>query len=58
MNHFDIDEWEDMLPVERKFEKQHPFTFNVGSKSNGPGIGMVILWVIAMLYIIVDAIVS
>ncbi len=55
MKDFDIDEWEDMLPVERKYEKQHGF----GScRGNGTSAVGVILWVLAMIYIIADAIMS
>ena len=56
MDHFDIDEWEDMLPVERKFEKQH--SFSGSCRGSGVGVGGFILWLLAMIYIIVDAIIS
>ena len=51
MNDFDIDEWEDMLPVEREYEKQHSFS----GGGHKVGIGGVIIWLLVMIYIIVDA---
>ena len=54
MNDYDIDEWEDMLPEERKYEKQHSFSGS-GFRGKDTGIGGFIIWLLVMIYIIVDA---
>ena len=51
---FDIDEWEDMLPVERRFEKAHSFR----NCSSGKVPGWVIVCILLLIYAVLDAIVS
>ena len=53
-NGFDIDEWEDMLPVEREYEKKHSFA----NCSGGKVPGWMVICIILLLYAILDAIVS
>ena len=56
MSDFDIDEWEDMLPVERDFEKKNKFFGGGGGGGgSGPSVIGVILWLLVMIYNIVDA---
>ncbi len=51
---FDIDEWEDMLPEERRYEKEHSFRSCGGGKISG----WTIVGFLLLIYAIVDAIVS
>ena len=51
---FDIDEWEDMLPEERRYEKEHSFR----SCGSGKISGWTIVGFLLLIYAIVDAIVS
>ena len=53
-NGFDIDEWEDMLPVERRYEKEHSFS----NCSSGKVPGWMIVCILLLLYAVLNAIAS